>query len=81
MQAEGKGLKDPEAVKAKQKRREEIERQAEAAGRTGETPLKVYNTGCWGWGWKGVWLGHDIVTVQPRLSGPLCPPADRCHTG
>ena len=20
-------------------------------------------------------------TVQPRLSGPLCPRADRCHTG
>ena len=36
-------MKDPEAVKAKQRRREEIERQAEAtAGRTGEAPLKVY---------------------------------------
>ena len=22
-----------------------------------------------------------IATVQPRLSGPLCPQADRCHTG
>ena len=62
MQAEGKGLKDPEAVKAKQKRREEIERQAEAAGRTGEAPLKVRNTGCWGWG-RGAWLGHDIVVI------------------
>ena len=41
LQAEGKGLKDPEAFKARQKRKEEIERQAEAAGRTGDTPLQV----------------------------------------
>ena len=41
LQAEGKGLKDPEAFKAKQKRKEEIERQAQAAGRTGDTPLQV----------------------------------------
>ena len=47
MQAEGKGLKDPEAFKAKQKRKEEIERQAEAAGRTGDTPLQVWlSCGC-----------------------------------
>lgn len=39
-QSEGRGLKNPEAVKAKQKRREEIERKAEAAG-GGGTGLRV----------------------------------------
>lgn len=34
-------MKNPEAVKAKQKRREEIERKAEAAGKTSEGPLRV----------------------------------------
>ena len=40
-QEEGRGLKNPEAVKAKQKRREEAERQAKAAGSGGETAMKV----------------------------------------
>ena len=41
MQQEGRGLKNPEAVKAKQKRREEIERKAESTAGSGDTPLKV----------------------------------------
>ena len=40
-QQERRGLKHPEAVKAKQKRREEAERQARAAGASGDTALKV----------------------------------------
>ena len=43
-QQEARGLKHPEAVKAKQKRREEAERQAKAAGNTGDTALKVICT-------------------------------------
>ena len=41
LQLEGRGLKNPEVVKAKQKRREEAERRAQAAGATGDTALKV----------------------------------------
>ena len=41
MQQEGRGLKNPEAVKAKQKRREDIERKADSAAGSGDTPLKV----------------------------------------
>lgn len=41
-QQAARGLKDPEAVRAKQKRREEAERRAEAAGRgASEGGLKV----------------------------------------
>ena len=40
-QQEARGLKNPEAVKAKQKRREEAEKKARAAGATGDSALKV----------------------------------------
>ena len=40
-QQEARGLKNPEAVKAKQKRREEAEKMAKAAGGTSDSALKV----------------------------------------
>lgn len=41
-QEESRGIKHPEAVKAKQKRLEEAERKAEQAGGGGGGPLKVW---------------------------------------
>ena len=44
-EAEGKGLKDPEAYKRKIEQREKIEREAAKAG-GGDAPLKVFFCHC-----------------------------------
>ena len=40
-QMEARGVKDPEALKRKQKRQEEMDRQADQAARSGDTALRV----------------------------------------